>query len=251
MELCAVILTKNEEDNIAACIESVRWADEVVVFDSLSEDRTCEIAREMGARVIQHPFRGYGSQRNAALQAVDAEWVFFVDADERATPELAAEIRQVIQDDSRDGWWVPRHNYIWGAIVRHAGWYPDYQLRLLRREKARYDPEREVHELVILDGEAGYLQNPLIHYNYDTIGEFLARQSRYTDFDARILFRKGIRPKPWNYILQPLRQFRWRYFELQGYKAGWRGLLLSLLMAYYTFVMYVQLRRLWKARRKA
>ena len=246
IQLAVVILTKNEEHNIAACIESVRWADDVVVFDSFSQDRTVEIAQELGARVIQRPFHNYADQRNAALEAVESRWVFFVDADERATPELAAEVRQVVEDKTKVGWWVPRHNYIFGRLTRHAGWFPDYQLRLLKRGHARYDPTREVHEVVILDGQAGYLKNVLIHYNYNNLSQFLERQSRYTDYEARILYEQGIRPRWRNFILQPLREFRRRYVSLQGWKDGFHGLLLSSLMAYYNFVMYVRLRRLWR-----
>jgi (heptosyl)LPS beta-1,4-glucosyltransferase len=244
--LAVVILTKNEEHNIAACIESVHWADEVVVFDSFSEDRTVEIAQELGARVIQHPFRNYADQRNAALEAVENQWIFFVDADERATPELAAEIRQAIEDETKVGWWVPRHNYIFGKLTRHAGWFPDYQLRLLKRGRAHYDPTREVHEVVILGGEEGHLKNVLIHYNYANLSQFLERQSRYTDYEARILYDHGIRPRWRNFILQPLREFRRRYVSMQGWKDGFHGLLLSGLMAYYNFVMHVRLRRLWR-----
>jgi (heptosyl)LPS beta-1,4-glucosyltransferase len=248
-KLSVIILTKNEEKNIADCIASVQWADEVVVFDAFSQDRTVEIAQESGATVVQHLFQNFAQQRNAALDTVDSDWVFFIDADERATPELAAEVRRAIQDESRAGWWVPRHNYIFGRVIRHAGWYPDYQLRLLRHGQARYDPKREVHELVILDGEEGYLENSLIHYNYETMAQFIERQNRYTDYDARILFDQGVRPKPHNFILQPLREFRRRYISLEGYKDGFHGLLLSLLMAYYTLVMYVRLRRLWQGLR--
>jgi len=246
LKLTVIILTKNEEQNIADCIASVLGADEVVVFDSFSQDRTVEFAHHAGATVLQHRFQNFAQQRNAALDAVDSDWVFFVDADERATPELAVEVRRAIQDESRSGWWVPRHNYIFGRVIRHAGWYPDHQLRLLQHGQARYDPQREVHEIVILDGEAGYLENPLIHYNYDTLAQFIERQNRYTDYEASILFDQGVHPKPHNFILQPLREFRRRYISLQGYKDGFHGLLLSLLMAYYTLVMYVRLRRLWR-----
>ena len=246
-KLSVIILTKNEEKNIADCIASVQWADEVVVFDSFSQDRTVEIAQGLEATVLQHWFENFAQQRNAALDAVDSDWVFFVDADERATPELASEIRRAIQDESRSGWWVPRHNYIFGRVIRHAGWYPDYQLRLLRHGQARYDPKREVHEIVILDGDEGYLENPLIHYNYANLAQFNERQNRYTDYEAKILFDQGFRPKPHNFILQPLRELRRRYVSLEGYKDGFHGLLLSLLMAYYTLVMHVRLRRLWKS----
>ncbi|MEA3345311.1 MAG: glycosyltransferase family 2 protein [Chloroflexota bacterium] len=248
MRLSVVILTKDEEHNISDCITSVQWADRVVVLDSESVDRTREIAREMGAKVYIRPFRDYADQRNAALEMVEGDWIFFVDADERATPELAAEVQEVIEDESRVGWWVPRHNYIFGRIIRHAGWYPDYQLRLLRRGYARYDPARPVHEVVMLDGEAGHLQNPLIHYNYHTLAEFRERQQRYTTYEAQALLEEGIRPRWRNFILQPLREFRLRYLTLQGYRDGAHGLLLSLLMAWYTFQRYRLLRSLRRNR---
>jgi glycosyltransferase involved in cell wall biosynthesis len=242
--LSGVILTYNEARHVADCVASLRWADEVVVFDSFSTDGTVEIAQNAGARVLQHPFANYAQQRNAALELVEADWVFFVDADERATPELAAEIRDVLRRDE-NGWWVPRHNYIFGRLTKGAGWYPDYQMRLLRRARARYDPAREVHELVILEGKAGHLTHPLIHYNYDTVAEFTARQTRYTDYDARILYEQAVRPKPRNYILQPLRHFYWRYVTLGGYREGLHGLRLSALMAYYNLEVYRRLARLW------
>ena len=244
--ISAVILTKNEARNIADCLASVRWADEVLVLDSFSTDDTVAIAQAQGARLAQRAFQDWANQRNAALDLAVGEWVFFVDADERATPELAAEIRGVSAQDSPVGWWVPRRNYIFGQWIRHAGWSPDYQLRLLRRGRARYDPTRPVHELVLLDGEDGHLQNPLLHYNYDRLSQFIAKQNRYTSLEARELQAKGIRARPWSPILQPWREFWRRYVTLEGYKDGGHGLLLSLLMAYYSGVTYVKLWRLGK-----
>jgi glycosyltransferase involved in cell wall biosynthesis len=245
-EISAIVLSRNEEANIAECLNTLHWADELLVLDSFSDDATAEIAVAMGAEVQQRRFDNYARQRNAALGMGHKEWVFFVDADERATDELADEIRHAVRDEGLDGWWVPRKNYIFGRWIRHAGWYPDYQLRLLRRDRARYDASREVHELVELDGEAGYLQNPLIHYNYDTVREFCDKQDRYTGYEVRMLFESGHRARPWNLVLQPLRQFRWRYISLRGYRDGWRGLLLSCLMAYYDLVRYW---RLWRLQR--
>lgn len=236
-----VVLTKNEERNIAACLGSVQWADELIVLDSFSEDATVEIARIFGAKVYQRQFVNYPDQRNAALELAEGDWVLFIDADERATPELAAEVRRVIENEPPVGWWVPRKNYIFGRWTRHAGWSPDYQLRLFRRHRARYDEAREVHELVILDGEAGYLESALIHYNYDNVAQFFARQGLYTDYEARAMFKRGVRVKPQNFILQPLREFRRRYISLEGYRDGLHGLLLSSLMAYYELVKYVKL----------
>lgn len=242
--LSAIVLTLNEEKHLRDCLASLQWAGEVLVFDSFSTDRTVEIARDSGAKVIQQSFANYAAQRNAALAATRADWVFFVDADERVPPPLAEEVRDVIQKPGPAGWWVPRHNYIFGKLTLHAGWHPDYQLRLLKRDCARYDPDRHVHELVVLDGTEGYLQNSLVHLNYETVGEFIRKQHAYARYDAGILNAQGHRARPHNFILQPLRQFWWRFVTLQGWRDGWHGLRLCALMAYFQFALYGYLREL-------
>ncbi len=246
VKLAAVVLTLNEEHNIVECLSTLKWADEMWVFDSYSTDRTVELAEESGARVAREVFENYAQMRNLALSRVDAEWVLFVDADERVTRELSAEIQDVLASPDADGYWIPRHNYIFGRLTRGAGWYPDYQMRLLRRERAHYDPDRHVHEVVILDGREGYLKNPLVHYNYDSLAHFIAKQERYTDYDARVLFRKGVRPKPRHLITAPIRHFIWRFFTLKGYVDGFHGLKLSVLMAWYEYQKQLRLRRLWR-----
>jgi glycosyltransferase involved in cell wall biosynthesis len=243
-KLIAAILTKNEARHIAECIQSVAWADGVLVSDSYSDDGTIEIAQNLGATITQHPFVNFAAQRNTTIadaKAMEADWVFFIDADERATPELADEIRTAIRIDDIVGWWVPRYNYIMGHKMRGGGWYPDRQLRLLRVGRAYYDPTREVHETVTLDGEADYLQEHLIHYNYDTLAHFRAKQMRYLDFEARILEQQSVRPRPWTYLSMPLREFWRRYVALKGYRDGGIGLLLCGLMAWYTFRTYLRL----------
>lgn len=244
--VAAVVLARDEEANLRDCLHSVAWADALcVLLDPRTTDRTAEIALELGVTLEEHPFAGFASQRNAALQVFEADWVFFIDADERCTTELADEIREVVRHGDQVGWWVPRRNYIWGRWIRHAGWYPDHQLRVLRRGRARYDPDREVHEVVLLDGTAGYLTHPLVHHNYATLAEFLRRQNYYAQYEARVLVRKGVRPRLHTLLLQPLREFRRRYLTLQGYRDGLHGLLLCLLMAYYTFLASWRARRLW------
>jgi len=245
--LIAVILTKNEARHIRECIQSVAWADEVLISDSYSDDGTVVIAQQMGASVVQHPFVNFAEQRNMALadaKTLGAEWVFFIDADERATPELATEIDHAIQSGTAAGWWVPRYNYILGHKMRGGGWYPDHQLRLLQVDHARYDPSREVHETATLSGEAKYLQEHLIHYNYDTLAHFRAKQDRYQEFEARILYDQGMQPRPWTYFSMPLREFWRRYIKLKGYRDGWIGLLLCGFMGWYTFLTYVRLSQL-------
>jgi hypothetical protein len=239
--LAAIVLTRNEEKHLPDCLASLAWADEIIVFDSFSADRTLEMAREAGARVVQRPFDNYAGQRNAALEAAPAEWALFVDADERVTPELRDEIQAVL-DKSESGWWLPRHNYIFGRLTLHAGWYPDYQLRLLRRARARYDPARPVHELVVLDGAAGYLRAPLVHLNYETVAEFIAKQTYYADYDAQRLAQEGVRARPHHLLSQPVRHFWWRFITLHGWKDGRHGLRLSLLMARFEFEKYRRLR---------
>jgi glycosyltransferase involved in cell wall biosynthesis len=241
-----VILTFNEAQHVGDCIASLQWADRVVVFDSYSQDETVVIAQDAGAEVLQNGFENYAQQRNAALAAIETDWVFFVDADERGTAELHDEIRQVITYRPEMGWYVPRYNYIFGKLTKGAGWYPDYQLRLFKQSKVRY--ERPVHETARVDGEIGYLQNPLIHHNYQDKAHFHRKQRAYSSYDASILKQEGVHAKPHNFILQPLRQFWWRFITLGGYKDGLHGLRLSLYMTYYEWVKYRKLAWFWRKR---
>lgn len=248
--LAVIILCRDELDHLGPCIESARFADEVLVFvDATSPalDDVCRLAQSAGARVCQRRFDDFAHHRNAALDAVDADWVLFLDVDERVTPDLADEIRRVMQSPQAMGYGIPRHNYIFGRLTRHAGWYPDYQTRLLRRGRARYDPERPVHEVVLLDGEKSYLKHPLIHYNYRDLAHFVEKQRHYARLDADILYEQGVRPRLRHFVLQPLRQFRWRFFTLQGYRDGWHGLRLSLLMAWYEWLKYRALAARWRS----
>lgn len=249
IRLIAIILTRNEARHVVECIDSLRWADRVIVFDSLSDDDTVALARAAGAEIFQRPFDNYAAQRNAALEAAAGsgegeQWVFFVDADERATPELGAEIRRVIVERPENGWNVPRHNFIFSRLTLGAGWFPDYQFRLMRLGHARYT--RPVHELGEVDGAVGNLENPLIHHNYRDPAHFHAKQRFYVAHDASILKDQGIRPRPRNYVLQPLRQFWWRFITLKGYRDGLHGLRLSLYMAWYEWHKYRRLAGLWR-----
>ncbi len=246
--LTAIILTYNEQQDIVECIESVRFADWILVYDSYSTDETVALAETAGATVMQNPFENYAQQRNAALDATKdkTDWVLFVDADERVTSELANEIRQTLENPVGSGYGIPRHNYIFGKLTRGAGWYPDYQTRLLKIGEARYDPSRKVHEVVELSGETGWLTQHLVHYNYENASQFTAKQHKYTAYEAQIMYASGIRPKPQNYILQPLRHFKWRFFDLKGFRNGWHGFRLSVWMSWYEWRKYWLLRQLWK-----
>lgn len=249
LKLIAVILAKNEAKHIGACIDSVAWADAVILADSHSEDGTVAIAREKGASVCQHEFVNFSVNRNLALADAarhGADWVFFIDADERATPELAVEIRQVIVERSEVGWWVPRYNVMWGHTMKGGGWYPDAQLRLLKIGRAHYDATREVHEFAELDGAGATLREHLIHYNYESLAQFRLKQNRYLNYEAKILHKRGIHAKPWTYISMPVREFVRRYVTLGGYRDGWRGLQVCSLMAWYMFKTYLRLREIYR-----
>lgn len=241
-ELVAIILAFNEAEHIEACIGSLPWADRILVFDSFSEDGTVRLARAAGAAVRQHPFVNFAAQRNAALAAVESDWVLFVDADERGTGGLGEEIRRVMETRPEAGWYVPRHNYIFGHLTRGGGWYPDYQLRLFRHGRVHY--RRPVHEVAEVDGEIGRLENALVHYNYRDVAQFHEVQRRYTRYEATILQEKGITPKLYTPYTQPLRHFWWRFFRLKGYRDGLHGLRLSGYMAYYEWMKYRLLRRM-------
>ena len=236
-QLIAIVLTYNEIEHIAACLETLRFADRVVVFDSFSDDGTVEVAREQDADVIQRAFVNYADQRNAALKAVEGQvqWALFIDADERVSPQLAAEIRDCINQPDIAGWRIPRHNFIFGKLTKGAGWYPDYQTRLLRLGFAFYDPDRPVHETAHLRGKLGTLSNPILHHNYRDLAHFREKQRRYALYDAQMLFDAGDRPRRRALVTAPLRHFAWRFLTLKGYREGWHGLRLCLLMAAYEY----------------
>ncbi len=248
--VAAVVLAQDEAAHIIPCLRTLQWAGERLVIDSGSTDGTPALAGSLGARVLHHDWAGWAAQRDFALQQVSLPWVFFVDADERVPLALAEEVvARVAQADAAApagpaGFWVPRQNVILGRWMRHAGWSPDYQLRLFRRDQGRYDPARPVHELVILDGPAAYLDARLIHHNYASWRQFWVKQCRYARIEAAAMASRGDRARPRNFVLQPLREFRRRYWTLRGYREGLLGLGLSAALAAANLVQYAELWRL-------
>lgn len=234
-KLTVSVIARDEEKLIGKCLESVAWADEiVVVIDSRTIDATHQIARTFGARLVDHDFVNFATQRNHALTVAKGEWVLFLDADERVTPQLRSEIDVALDAEAGyGGYWIPRHNYIVGRLVRGAGWYPDYQLRLLRRAAARFDPDWGVHEVAVVEGAQGYLANPLVHLNYTSWTQLIDKQRAYSALEAeRWLATRGV-PRRRALIGQPARELWRRYVELAGFKEGPLGLALSILLAWY------------------
>jgi glycosyltransferase involved in cell wall biosynthesis len=194
MSLSVIVITRDEERHIRDCLASVRdLADELLVVDSGSLDGTVEIAREMGARIEIRPFDNFAKQRNAAIEMAKGDWIFFIDADERCTRYLGAEIefRVLMAEPEIAGFWVPRRNIIFGKEIKHTGWSPDYQPRILRKGRGHFDPTREVHELLVWDGPARNLTQALTHFNYESFSQFRKRNYKYTEYEARICSKKA------------------------------------------------------------
>jgi glycosyltransferase involved in cell wall biosynthesis len=243
--LTAAVIARDEERMLGDCVRSLEFADErLVLVDAATRDRTREIARGLGARVEERAFDNFAAQRDAALSLATGEWVLFVDADERVSLDLQTEVLSTIdRPGGCRGFWIPRHNYLMGRVIRHAGWFPDYQLRLLERSAAHFDPVRVVHEGALVDGPVGHLREPLVHFNYRNLGEFIDKQERYCPLAAERWLAHFGRPRSRALIGQPVREFGRRYVQLQGYREGWLGLVLSALLAYYAG------KAVWLARR--
>jgi (heptosyl)LPS beta-1,4-glucosyltransferase len=233
--ITAAVIARDEEAMIGDCLSSLTWADDLLVLvDAATCDRTREIARSHGARVEEQVFWNFAAQRDRALGLAGGEWVLFVDADERVPPPLRDEVLATVASAGvRVGFWIPRDNYLCGRLVRGAGWSPDYQLRLLKRGTARFDPKRVVHEQALLDGPAGHLRHAFIHLNYRTLGEFVRKQERYASLEAHSWLATYGRPRRRALLGQPAREFFRRYVQLQGYREGILGLVLSVLLAWY------------------
>ncbi|MBI2861431.1 MAG: glycosyltransferase family 2 protein [Chloroflexi bacterium] len=244
--LTAAIITRDEAGQIAECLESAQWADELLVVDAFSSDSTVAICRRHTDRVYQRQFVSFPAQRNIALSLARSDWVLFLDADERVPSSLAEEIKATLSDSASEttvGYWIPRRNLILGRWIRYGGWSPDHQLRLLRRGSAQYDDTRLVHEVVLLNGEAGYLTEAIIHYNYRTFWELWQKQARYALLEAEGLAHQGVKPRRRSLLGQPLREFHRRYWQLQGWRDGGHGLLLACAMAWYAGLVQWRLRQ--------
>lgn len=189
-KLSVTIITKNEAANIRACLESVAWADEIIVVDSGSTDDTVAICREFTPHVYIHDWPGFGPQKNRALDYAVSEWVLSLDADERVTPELHAQLIKAMEEAGEEGFYLPRLSQFCGRFIRHSGWYPDYVLRLFKRVKGRFSDDL-VHESVILQGRAGKLFSPLLHYSYMNEADVNRKVEQYASAAALQMFNNG------------------------------------------------------------
>jgi glycosyltransferase involved in cell wall biosynthesis/uncharacterized protein YbaR (Trm112 family) len=270
-----IIPTLNEEVHVERAVRSARALGPVFVVDAGSSDGTDELARAAGARVIEHTWLGYSDQKNWALEnlPIVTPWVMFLDADEWVTVDLANAIRAATEAASANGYWIPRSNVFLGRRLQHAWWYPDYQLRLFRRNCGRYE-SRLVHEHVLLDGEAGFLAEPLMHENLKGVDELVRRHERYAELEARELLdarrrptadqrlgklfgtwperRRALKRLVWYRVpARPAVRFLWMYGVKRGFLDGRAGLVYSRLLASYEAMIDAKVRELKEARRAA
>jgi glycosyltransferase involved in cell wall biosynthesis len=244
--LSVTVIAWNEEERLRACLESVAWADEIVVVDAESTDKTTSLAREFTDKVCVRAWPGFGVQKNFALEQATGTWVLSLDADERVTAELADRIRIILRENGpADGYLIPRRNLFWGAWVRHGGLYPDYQLRLFRRGAGRF-VEDAVHESVRVEGRVEALAEPLLHQSYRDLEDFVRRSNRYSTLAASDWLRRGRRVSVPALIMKPLGRFLSMYIVRRGFLDGWRGLVLAVLYAEYVFL---RMAKAWEARR--
>ena len=192
--LSVIIITKNEAANIRDCLQSVSWADEIIVVDSGSTDDTVSICKAMGAQqvYVHADWPGFGQQKNRALSYAAKDWVLSIDADERVTPELRKELIQAMSDGHVPGYYLPRLSQFCGTFIHHSGWYPDYVLRLFKRDVGRFS-DSLVHESVLLTGRTAKLKNPLLHYSYLTADDVERKVERYSTAAAQQMFQSGRR----------------------------------------------------------
>jgi glycosyltransferase involved in cell wall biosynthesis len=246
--LSVIVIALNQEANLGPCLETVGFADDLVVVDTGSTDGTLEVARTYTPRVFSSPWLGFGRTKNYALDQAEGDWVFSLDTDERVPPGLQAEIQAVLAADGPlDGYRVPRKNYFCGRWIRHLGWYPDLTLRLFRRGRGRFR-DREVHEEVVVDGAVGNLPTPLEHYSYRSVSEYVSRMDRYARLAAREMAKAGRRPFPGELLARPLFSFLHLYFIRRGFLEGTPGYALAVLMSMYKFLKYYYLREIVRGR---
>ena len=240
-QVSVYIIAFNEAEKVRATIESVQWADEIIVVDSWSTDNTAEIAQALGARVVQVRFNGFGDLRNHAIAACSHPWVFSVDADERCTPQAAAEVRAIANNpQSLDVYWTPRRNYFMGKWIRHSGWYPNYrQPQLFRKNCMRYDlkPVHEGYEL-LSSKPIGHMQNAIWQFPFKNMAEVMHKANRYSTLGAEKIQHKKI--SMWSALLHAKWAFWKHYLFKLGFLDGWAGFVIALGNFEGTFYRYVK-----------
>lgn len=242
MKISVVISAYNEENMIEPCLKSLKGiADEIIVVNNSSQDKTEELAKKY-AKVITRPNDpvNLNKNKNFGFTKATGDWIISLDADERLTPQLGKEIKTAILDKNINGFDIPRKNIIFGKWIEHSIWWPDYNLRLFRRGKGKF-AEVHVHEKLDVNGKVGKLENPMIHYNYQTVSQFINKMNKtYTESESENFIKSGKNIYWFDAIRWPANDFAKTFFSEHGYKDGMHGLVLSLFQAFYALVFFAK-----------
>ena len=244
--LSAIIITKDEAANIADCLDSLAFCDERIVVDAASSDGTMLVAKQKGARVATHGWKGFGVQKNYALSLATGDWVLSIDADERVTPELARAIRAAVDAGAADGYEIPRRSSFCGRMMRHSGWFPDRVLRLFRRDKGRFTDDI-VHERVVCDGKVARLEEPLLHYPVARLEDAIRRIDQYSTLGAQTLAASDRRISAFSGVLHGAGTFIRVYLLKLGFLDGAAGFMLAVANAEGAYYRY---QKAWLARQR-
>lgn len=241
-KLSVIIITFNEEKNIIECLESVKWADEIVIVDAESQDQTIKLARKYTDKIIVRKWDNFSSAKSFALKQTTNNWILSIDADERVTPELMDEILEILSCDSDKpfAYDIARKSYFLKKWIKHCGWYPNYVTRLFRKDKARYSSS-SVHERVIVEGKTGVLKNYLIHFTDDSLWHYFNKFNYYTTLSARDMSIAGKTIRIDQLIFRPIFTFIRMYFFKLGFLDGIHGFILCTLSSFYVFTKYAKL----------
>lgn len=247
-KISAIIPTGNEEHNIIRAIKSVDFADEIIVVDSFSDDSTIELAKPLATKILQRQYQNSASQKNWAIPQAKHEWILLLDADERITPALAQEIKDILSvEPTESGFWIYRQNHFMGKKVRFSGWQDDKVIRLFKRDECRYE-EKKVHAEIISKGKLGYLKNKMYHYTFNNMQDYLYKIRRYAEWQSKDYDHKTGMLTPYHFVIKPIARFTKHYLLQLGILDGITGLAIASIQAYAVFLRYA---KLWQLRRKS
>jgi len=246
-KITAIIPTYNEAHNIEDAIQSVSWADEIIVVDSFSTDNTVELATAKGARILQREYENSASQKNWTIPQASHEWIFLLDADERVEEGLKNEVQQILslKEETHQAFWIKRRNFFMGKEVKYSGWQGDKVIRLFKRDECKYE-EKSVHAEVICNGTIGYLKEKLVHNTFKDIYHYLEKWDRYTTWSAKDRAQKGEKPGFYHFVFKPTYRFFHDYFLRLGILDGMTGFIISVLSSMSVFMRYLKVKQIIK-----
>lgn len=246
-KLSFTVITYNEADNIAGCLESIKWADEIIVVDSFSTDRTVEIAENYTGKIFRVQWQGHVKQKQFALDQTTGDWVLSLDADERLSPEAAVEVANILKhpETEANGFTFPRQSFYLGKWINFCGWYPDRKLRLVRNGKAKWTGQ-DPHDKLVAEGVTAHLNGRILHYVYRNISHQLSTVDAFSRISAEQWMKQGKKPNLFLMLVKPPLRFLEVYLWKQGFRDGMAGLIISVITSYYTFLKFAKLWELEK-----